>query len=97
MAVCPNSQRVTAFPSRSNRISRPTAKERPQMPNSADSQFQRLPGLFRLWELNRVIEPGEAYRIEGAGTADDGTPLYSIYTTKSARSAIHSRQEAEDG
>lgn len=97
MLACPNSRRTTAFPSRLNRIAKPTAKERPQMPKSADSQFQRLPGLFRRWELNQVIEPGEAYRIEGAGTADDGTPLYSIYATESARGPQHRRQKAGDG
>lgn len=45
----------------------------------SDQVLRRLPGLFRRWELVRVIEPGKDYRIEDAGSADDGTPLFAIY------------------
>lgn len=49
------------------------------MDTPADQQLCRLPGLYRRWELGQVIEAGSNYRIEEAGTAGDGTPLYSIY------------------
>ena len=43
--------------------------------------LQRIPGLFRRWEIAQLIEAGEDYRIEDAGTTSDGTTLYSIYKT----------------
>jgi hypothetical protein len=46
---------------------------------AADEDYRRLPGLYRRWELERVIEPGVDFRIEEAGTASDGTPLYAVY------------------
>ena len=44
-------------------------------------ELHRLPGLFRRWELAQVIEAGEDYRIEDAGTAGDGTALFAVYRT----------------
>ena len=41
--------------------------------------YVRLPGLYRRWELDRVIEPGTDLHIEEAGTASDGTPLFAVY------------------
>lgn len=41
--------------------------------------LHRLPGLFRRWELADVLLPGRHYRLERAGAADDGTPLYAVY------------------
>lgn len=43
------------------------------------SGLHRLPGLFRRWELAQIIEAGDDYHIEDAGTASDGTPLYAVY------------------
>lgn len=51
-------------------------------PSAADSEqveFLRLPGLFRRWEIEQVIEPGSDFHIEEAGTASDGTSLYAVY------------------
>lgn len=41
--------------------------------------LRRLPGLYRRWELTEVFEPNRFYRIEGAGTHADGTPLLAVY------------------
>ncbi len=41
--------------------------------------FERLPGLFRVWDLARVIVPGAIYRIEEAGLTRDGATLFAIY------------------
>ena len=41
--------------------------------------YVRLPGLYRRWELDRVIEPGTDFHIEEAGTASDGTTLFAVY------------------
>ncbi len=41
--------------------------------------FIRLPGLFRRWELNDVIELGADFHLEDAGEAADGTQLIAVY------------------
>jgi hypothetical protein len=48
-------------------------------PRTEDGEFIRLPGLFRRWELERVIEPGKDFHFEDAGEASDGTPLLAVY------------------
>ena len=55
-------------------------------PTGTRDELRRLPGLFRRWELAQVIEAGEDYRIEDAGTAADGTALFAVY--KAAPSAV---------
>lgn len=79
MRTSPNPSRAFAFPFRLVRMVRPAAKGNLEMHDSSDSQLHRLPGLFRRWELGQVIKTGADYRIEDAGSAGDGTPLYSIY------------------
>lgn len=44
-----------------------------------DEDFIRLPGLFRRWELNDVIDVGADFHLEDAGEAADGTQLIAIY------------------
>lgn len=44
-----------------------------------DEDFIRLPGLFRRWELNDVIDVGSDFHLEDAGEAADGTQLIAIY------------------
>ena len=46
-----------------------------------DHVLQRLPGLFRRWELAQVIEAGKDYHVEDAGSACDGTTLYALYVS----------------
>jgi hypothetical protein len=53
-------------------------QDRPS-PAPDPSDFVRLPGLFRRWELERVLEPGLDFHIEEAGEASDGTPLFAVY------------------
>jgi len=45
----------------------------------ADDEFVRFPGLFRKWELQELIVPGNDYRIESAGETSDGTPLFAVH------------------
>lgn len=40
-----------------------------------DDDFMRLPGLFRRWEIEQVVDPGVDFHLEEAGEASDGTPL----------------------
>ncbi len=79
MPSCPNPPARIAFSLRWGRKGRPGTKGTPPMDDPANHQLHRLPGLFRRWELSQVIETGADYRIEDAGSAGDGTPLYSIY------------------
>ena len=44
-----------------------------------DAEFLRLPGLFRRWEIERIIEAGPDFHFEEAGTTTDGTPLFAVY------------------
>ena len=44
-----------------------------------DDDFVRLPGLFRRWEIEQVIDAGADFHLEEAGEASDGTPLFAVY------------------
>jgi hypothetical protein len=41
--------------------------------------FLRLPGLFRRWELEQVIEGSDEFHISAAGATEDGTELFTVY------------------
>ncbi len=41
--------------------------------------LKRIPGLYRRWELPEILKNHRTYRIEKAGTHQDGTPLVAIY------------------
>jgi hypothetical protein len=47
--------------------------------NSMPTDFLRIPGLFRRWEIEQVLEPGADFHLEEAGNASDGTPLYAVF------------------
>lgn len=49
---------------------------------SAD--LKRVPGLYRRWELPEILKNQRAYRIESAGSHQDGTPLVAVYTDTDA-------------
>ena len=42
-------------------------------------QFERIPGLFRRWELEFVLNPGSDYRIEEQGEDAHGTHLFVVF------------------
>ncbi len=44
-----------------------------------DDDFVRLPGLFRRWEIEQVVDAGADFHLEEAGEASDGTPLFAVY------------------
>ena len=50
---------------------------------SAD--LKRVPGLYRRWELPEILKNQRAYRIENAGSHQDGTPLVAVYADADAR------------
>ena len=48
-------------------------------PCTISDDFLRLPGLFRRWEFEQVIEGSEEFHITAAGTTEDGTELFVVY------------------
>lgn len=49
--------------------------------------LQRLPGLFRRWELAEILKAQGRYQIEDAGTHADGTPLFAVFESDWASEA----------
>ena len=43
------------------------------------AEMVRIPGLYRRWELPELLKSHRAYRVEDAGTHEDGTPLLAVY------------------
>ena len=43
------------------------------------TRYERVPGLFRRWEREDVIEAGHEYRVEEGGRDDSGSSLFAIY------------------
>ncbi len=41
--------------------------------------FIRLPGLFRRWEFEQVIDGSDEFHISAAGATADGTELFTVY------------------
>ena len=48
-------------------------------PSTSPTEFLRIPGLFRRWEIEQILEPGADFHLEEAGAASDGTRLYAIF------------------
>ena len=42
--------------------------------------FVRLPGVFRRWEFEQVVQGSDEFHISAAGSAADGTDLFTIYS-----------------
>jgi len=47
-------------------------------------EFVRVPGLFRRWELEDVLEVGSDFHLEEAGETTDGTQLLAVYWRRPA-------------
>lgn len=64
------------------------ASEGPTTPTVDDDDWLRLPGLFRSWELDQVVDADHAFQIEPAGHCEDGTRLFAVYAQ------THERRDA---
>lgn len=42
-------------------------------------EFIRLPGLFRRWEFEQVMNGSDEFHVEAAGATDDGAELFTVY------------------
>jgi len=74
------------------RMPQPMPSRDPTWPTPATNPdaFERLPGLYRRWEMPQVLETGRDFHIEEAGTATDGTQLFAIYRRR------HFKEEASN-
>jgi len=48
-------------------------------PCTVSEDFLRLPGLFRRWEIEQVIEGSDEFHISAAGATEDGADLFAVY------------------
>lgn len=63
---------------------RPASEKQPKMNDTTDTAtetLQRIPGVYRRWELPAVLELNRRYHLEDAGAHDDGTPLVAVYVS----------------
>jgi hypothetical protein len=58
-------------------------------PATCPDAFCRIPGLYRRWELQQVLETGSDFHIEEGGVLSDGTQLFAVY-----RRRTNSQEEA---
>ena len=65
----------------------PTPAEQPDA-------FLRLPGLFRRWEVEQVLDADHDFHIEEAGTASDGTQLFAVYRREHDTPNPNQKEEA---
>lgn len=42
-------------------------------------EFVRIPGLYRLWDLQSVINRTDDYQMHYVELTGDGTPLFAVY------------------
>lgn len=49
-----------------------------------DTDFDRLPGLYRVWDLQGVLCRERDYRIHFADLTRGGTPLFAVYARREA-------------
>lgn len=44
-----------------------------------ETDYQKLPGYYRPWDLAQVVLAGRRYRIEDVGIMSDGGALFAVY------------------
>lgn len=45
----------------------------------SDPDFTRMPGLYRLWDLQFVFDDRQEFRIHYVEMTEDGAPLFAVY------------------
>jgi hypothetical protein len=50
----------------------------------ATEELLRLPGLFRRWEFEQVLDGSDEFHVEAAGATNDGTKLFAVYYREQA-------------
>ncbi|RKH04397.1 hypothetical protein [Corallococcus carmarthensis] len=57
------------------------------------NDYVRMPGLFRRWELEHVVDSEADFNVEPAGCTADGTELFSVYRRERHASTTHCQKE----
>lgn len=50
-----------------------------ELPTDPLEDFVRIPGVFRRWEIEQVIDDDTEYRVEAAGELSDKTRVFAVY------------------
>lgn len=49
------------------------------MNDDLDTDYCRMPGLYRLWDLPMVMQREDDWHVTYAELTEDGTPLFALY------------------
>ena len=44
-----------------------------------ETEYRRMPGLFRVWDLQFVLDRSTDYQIHFESLTEDRTPLFAVY------------------
>ena len=58
------------------------------MDQDPDAEFCRMPGLYRLWDLQFVICREDDFQIRYAELTEDGMPLFAVYRRANDAAAV---------
>ncbi len=61
-----------------------------------DQAFQRIPGLYRLWDLPFVIGCRDDYQVHYVEQTHEGTPLFAVYRAASTADFPASKSQEND-
>ena len=65
----------------------------PLIMSTAEPEYRRLPGLFRIWDLQFVLDRRDDYQIQFDSMTEDRTPLFAVYRRPgAARKAVRRRR-----
>lgn len=57
------------------------------MNDAAEAGYQRIPGLFRLWDIPQVVQREDEWWIHYADLTEDGAPLFAVYLRRAGDAA----------
>jgi hypothetical protein len=66
-----------AFPDGISRQRR--SLDRGNQMHATETEYRRMPGLFRVWDLQFVLDRSTDYQIHFDSLTEDRTPLFAIY------------------
>lgn len=49
------------------------------MPTSESQDYRQVPGLFRLWDLQFVLNRNDDFQVHYAEQTSAGAPLFAVY------------------
>ena len=56
--------------------------------DATHDDYRRMPGLYRLWDLQHVIHPGDDCHVSYAELTEDGSPLFVVFRRRQV-SQVH--------